>query len=136
MDIKNRSDYQLYRVGKWIWIPILILMIWFSYFGYSEYFENKYICTFKSITGLMCPGCGGTRAIVFLMHGDILKSIIYHPCVILFVALYIHFMVLFFFRLHISENIENKKIKADYYVYIFIAVLIIQWIFKIVLALL
>lgn len=38
-------------------------------------------CLFRSLTGLYCPGCGGTRAVMFLMQGNIGKSLWYHPLV-------------------------------------------------------
>ncbi len=38
-------------------------------------------CPFHYLTGLYCPGCGGSRAVWFLLRGDILTSIRYHPLV-------------------------------------------------------
>lgn len=38
-------------------------------------------CLFLSLTGLYCPGCGGTRAIRFLLQGQLIKSLLYHPLV-------------------------------------------------------
>ncbi|MEX1217828.1 MAG: DUF2752 domain-containing protein [Acidimicrobiales bacterium] len=32
-------------------------------------------CAFKATTGLDCPGCGMTRALHSLVHGDVLKAI-------------------------------------------------------------
>lgn len=39
-------------------------------------------CLFHLITGLYCPGCGGTRAARYLLHGQIMKSFWYHPLVL------------------------------------------------------
>lgn len=39
-------------------------------------------CLFHLLTGLYCPGCGGTRAVWYLLHGQILKSVQYHPLVL------------------------------------------------------
>lgn len=36
------------------------------------------ICTFRSTTGLPCPGCGLTRSIVAATHGDLNGSLAYH----------------------------------------------------------
>ena len=38
-------------------------------------------CPFHAITGLYCPGCGGTRAVIALLHGRLLSSFLYHPFV-------------------------------------------------------
>ncbi len=38
-------------------------------------------CMFQLLTGLYCPGCGGTRAVRYLMQGRLLMSLRYHPLV-------------------------------------------------------
>jgi hypothetical protein len=40
-------------------------------------------CVFHHVTGLNCPGCGGTRAFFALVHGDLLRSIRYNPMTLL-----------------------------------------------------
>lgn len=37
------------------------------------------ICPLHKMTGLYCPGCGGTRAIKALIHIHPLQSLYYHP---------------------------------------------------------
>lgn len=39
-------------------------------------------CIFRSLCGLYCPGCGGTRAVSALLHGQILTSFVCHPLVL------------------------------------------------------
>ena len=39
-------------------------------------------CLFHLITGLYCPGCGGTRACMYLLDGEFVRSFWYHPLVI------------------------------------------------------
>ncbi|MEQ8349954.1 MAG: DUF2752 domain-containing protein [Leptospiraceae bacterium] len=50
----------------------LMLAYWAGNSGVS-------ICFFYSITGLPCPGCGMTRSVHFLIHGDLIHSLKYHP---------------------------------------------------------
>ncbi len=44
-------------------------------------FDNT-SCFFHELTGLYCPGCGGTRAFIALMEGDLARSFFYHPIVL------------------------------------------------------
>ena len=39
-------------------------------------------CLFRVMTGLYCPGCGGTRAVQYLLQGRLLLSLRYHPLVL------------------------------------------------------
>lgn len=50
-------------------------------------------CEFNLLTGLYCPGCGGTRAVIAFLSGHFLKSFLYHPFVPYCITLYIVFMV-------------------------------------------
>lgn len=50
-------------------------------------------CVFQMMTGFYCPGCGGTRALWFLLHGDILKSLWYHPLIFYTAMLLICWMI-------------------------------------------
>lgn len=43
-------------------------------------------CAFHSLTGLYCPGCGGTRAVKALLLGEFRMSFQYHPLVLYTVA--------------------------------------------------
>lgn len=45
-------------------------------------------CVMWSIFGLYCPGCGGTRAVVALLQGNVLQSLWYHPLVLYTVVLF------------------------------------------------
>ncbi len=106
---------------------------------------NKYIlpCRMHMLTGYYCPGCGGTRAFKYLLTGNIIKSIYYHP----FVAYIILPAIIFFitqseYRIRIiisKKNTNNNPYISTIlptltitplYIYIGVSVLIAQFVLK------
>lgn len=57
----------------WGIIPILICgAVFFSTPGKSAWLPP---CIFYKLTGIYCPGCGNTRALHALLHGELLRSL-------------------------------------------------------------
>ena len=50
-------------------------------------------CVLYTYFGLYCPGCGGTRAFISLLHGHFLQSLWYHPLVPYSALLFGAFMI-------------------------------------------
>lgn len=133
--VRLREDTVFYQLGKMAFIPFILIGIWFAYTGYAQYGE-LFACAFKKMCGLPCPGCGGTRALYYLFRGNIIKSIQFNPTVLYGVLAYLHFMLLYFYRKHISKTLQDKKIQIQNYLYGAVAVVLVQWITKIVIILL
>lgn len=132
----NRKKISLqdifYRIGKWCFLPVLVIGIWFSKDGY-HYTESLTRCGFRKQTGIPCAGCGGTRALILLFRGEIWGSFVYHPAVITAVILYVHFMCTYLYRTKISHKMYEKEISFAAYAYILAGVIILQWVIKLVL---
>ncbi len=84
-----------------------------------------YPCTLYAATNLYCPGCGGTRALAYLLKGDLVRSFIYHP-----VVLYTAVLVSCYIVSHTLNILTKGKIRAMQfrpgYFYIMIAIILIQ----------
>ena len=42
-------------------------------------------CQFRSVTGFPCVGCGGTRSMKALAHGDVASAFAFNPAIVLLV---------------------------------------------------
>lgn len=129
--MKLRADTVFYHIGQWIWLPSVIAGVWFARYGYNQY-HQLLECSFLKMSGFPCPGCGGTRALLYLFSGNIVKSFQYHPVVIFGILAYVHFMGLYFYRHHRKKGSSLvKEIQIPVYVYTAAAVIIVQWLVKI-----
>ena len=63
-------------------------------------------CVFHEVTGLYCPGCGGTRAAAALLQREVILSLFYHPIVLYGVVIYGWFMAS-----HTIEYLSKSRLK-------------------------
>ena len=129
---KYRVDTVFYHIGKLIWLPVVLAGSWFADSGYQQ-IGDMFACTVYEVMHLPCPGCGGTRAFYYFFHGNFWKSFCYHPAVLYGVVAYLHFMGLYFYRKYIRKNLEEKEISIAFYLYGAVAVILLQWIWKLCL---
>ena len=85
-------DNGLYITG-WCIIGTLLLLVLFIKATNIQLSKYLFPCVLHSLTGLYCPGCGGTRAITALLHGQILNSFLYHPVVLYSAGLFLRIFV-------------------------------------------
>lgn len=132
---RYREEEIFYQIGKIIFIPFCLFGFWFAKVGYVQY-GKLLACAFLQKTGLPCPGCGGTRAFYFLLLGDIKNSLLFNPTVLYGVLAYFHFMLLYFYRKNITGTILVKRIRIEIYLYFAAAIILGQWIIKLLFFLL
>ncbi len=73
-------------------------------------------CILYENYGLYCTGCGGTRACMALLHGHVLKSIIYHPAIIYMVMLFLY--QIYQYVVSLRKNIKFKIHPIGFYILI------------------
>lgn len=61
-------------------------------------------CPFLIVTGLPCPGCGATRALLYIFRGRFIRAWQLNPCAFLWVVFGIYF---FFMR-----YVRGKKVRG------------------------
>ena len=78
--IRNRScEDELFLIGL---ISLAVgTAVGLLYYFRLRYFLPRIPCFFSNVLGIYCPGCGGTRAVYALLHGEFMKAVWYHPLV-------------------------------------------------------
>ena len=126
----GNTDRVLYELGiVALGIGIAAVLLYFC--TGINVLSIKYPCVFNKVTHLCCPGCGGTRALRALLKGEILKSIYDYPPLLFGIVVYAIFMIrctLYIF-FGIRKSRDGAVVK---YLYIFLGLMIIQWIVKLV----
>lgn len=60
-----------------------LLIASYAYMAWSLYHKDntsgRTICVFKNITGVACPSCGSTRAVILLTEGNIAQAGLTNP---------------------------------------------------------
>lgn len=123
------GDTFFFNLGKVIWIPVLLAGIWFQAAGY-EILRPLLVCSIRSRTGIPCPGCGGTRALMSFFAGYFVQSIRYHPAIVFSFCAYIHFMFLYMYRYRIKKSEYERRIPVEWYAYLLAALILGQWFVK------
>jgi Protein of unknown function (DUF2752) len=66
------------KVVCYILLPIIFLLIPTSWFE-----SRRSLCLIRSVFGVKCPGCGMTRAISCIFHGNLKKALHYNRLVVI-----------------------------------------------------
>ena len=94
-----------FRVGSWSLVALAIGGAAFLYL-HNPFEQPLTVCTFRLVTGLLCPGCGMTRAAYLILHGHILEGLAMNPFVLMLPAV----AALIFCEL--SPYLIGRRIKA------------------------
>jgi hypothetical protein len=118
----------------------ILVVLWHT--GLVNLAKLSYPCLFYRLSGVYCPGCGGTRSVKALLDGHFLLCLYYHPFVFYCFVMYVWFMLsqtlerLSLRRNPRTEKSSHKKFAVRglhvrvNYVYIGILILLLQWALK------
>ena len=86
-------------------------------------------CLLRTILGWYCPGCGGTRATWYFLHGHFLKSFYYYPMVPWVLGLYVVFMGTQALEWITKRRIHGIRFRL-WYVWVALILFFVGWIGK------
>ena len=114
-----------------------VLLFWLSLAAASGYlllFEPGksgffLACPFRKITGFTCPGCGSTRALHRLIHGDVIAAFQFNPLFVLALPLLLYVLVRYTDTAIRGKALNPKKLNAKY-IWVLFVVILSFWIFR------
>lgn len=119
---EDRTIDALYKLGLLLLIPLVGLFFYLRTDNAVDHLLNGgYFCAIRRLTGMWCPGCGGTRASFYLARFQILDSIKMNIAVPLGAAMYIIFMLV-----ETSHRLFKTKGLKEKHFYIMLAVFVVS----------
>jgi hypothetical protein len=110
------------------WLTLAVAGVYLFIFepGKSGLFP---ICPFRAFTGFACPGCGSTRGMHALMHGDVVAAFKFNPLLFLSLPFLLYALVRFTNAAFHGRQVKGNQLDAKYIWTIFVVVLFF-WIFR------
>lgn len=105
LKLKKENLKYFTAIGMFI---LLAVLLYYFYTNNPSDKENLYIsCTFKTVTGWDCPGCGGQRSVHHLLHFEFLKALKFNAFFVLLIP-YLVFLIYYEIR-RIYFNIPKPR---------------------------
>ncbi|MBN2605585.1 MAG: DUF2752 domain-containing protein [Bacilli bacterium] len=109
-------------ISKYKYI-FFFIFLYVSYFFIFHYGETN--CIIKRTFGIPCPGCGMTRALIYLVSFDFKNAFFYHPLVFMMPFIIIVFL---YQDTKLFWNLAHSKIAIGMIIALFIIVYIVRMI--------
>ena len=105
-----------------IWLSLAVGSIYLLLFepGKSGLFP---VCPFHALTGFACPGCGTTRALHRLVHGDVVAAFELNPFTMLSLPVLLYVLVRYTTAAMRGQPVKGNQLKPGYIWMLFVAVL-------------
>lgn len=87
------------------------------------------LCPFRALTGFQCPGCGTTRGLHQLLHGNLVAAFELNPLLILSLPFVLFAMLRFTILVMRGRPIARNTLSPKYIFTIF-GVVLFFWIFR------
>lgn len=114
--MKYRNGRAIFKYSFFLLIISLLLVL-------NIFFLDRinYVCPFRKLFHIYCPGCGGTRMIKALFKMDFYQSFRYNPLLFIFLVIgiiYLGVMMIVYIK-------KRKLILPSVRVYVFMLVLLV-----------
>lgn len=114
-----------------IWLGLALVSVVLFLFNPASPASQGFFpkCPFRLLTGCQCPGCGSTRAVHQLLHGNLVAAFELNPLMILTLP-FIVYGLLGFTKSAITGQPQRRVFIPNVYLWSWMSLLIFFWIFR------
>ena len=87
------------------------------------------VCPFRALTGFTCPGCGSTRGMHQLLHGNAVAAFELNPLLLLALPFLLYALLRYSHRVMSGQSPQPNAL-APKYIYTIFGVVLFFWIFR------
>jgi hypothetical protein len=87
------------------------------------------ICPFRALTGFTCPGCGSTRGLHRLLHGDVVSAFELNPLLILSLPFLLYALLRYTNAAIREKPLKGNQLNAKY-IWLLFGVIMFFWIYR------
>ena len=87
------------------------------------------ICPFRAVTGFTCPGCGSTRGLHRLLHGDVVAAFEFNPLLILSLPFLLYALLRYTNAAISGKPLKGNQLNAKY-IWLLFGVIMFFWIYR------
>ncbi len=111
-----------------IWLALAVGGVYLFIFqpGKTGFFP---VCPFRALTGFTCPGCGSTRGMHQLLHGNIVAAFELNPLLLLSLPLLLYVLLHYTRASFLNRTVRTNALPAKY-IYAIFGVVLFFWVFR------
>lgn len=87
------------------------------------------LCPFRALTGFTCPGCGSTRCLHRLLHGDLVGAFEFNPLLILSLPFLLYALMRYTNAAIRERPLKGNQLNAKY-IWLLFGVIMFFWIYR------
>lgn len=112
-----------------IGVELLVLICLYIFIN-SEYIKIIPQCWIHKNTGLLCPSCGGTRCVIYMLKGNFIKAFFSHMIYFILFAYLFIVNLIYLINLNKQKKVATWIYPKAWYAILFTVILLIYTIFR------